>query len=85
MHLIRLLLAARTLLLRGTAWSSTSARIGDRLLAVKAGEIEWEEVERWRLACTRNSTRRSGQTVLPATPMSPGRRLAPIGPPEEHQ
>ncbi|GAA1526421.1 nucleotidyltransferase domain-containing protein [Kribbella lupini] len=67
MHLIRLLLSARTLLTEG----KLVVDVGDdrdRLLAVKAGALPWDEVERWRLALHEELDRALQKTVLPATP-----------------
>lgn len=67
MHLIRLLLSARTLLTEG----ELRVDVGDdreRLLAVKAGALPWEEVERWRLSLHEELDRALQKTVLPATP-----------------
>jgi hypothetical protein len=67
MHLIRLLLAARTLLLEATLVVDVGPH-RDRLLAVKRGEIPWDEVERWRLSLHEELDRALQQTILPATP-----------------
>jgi uncharacterized protein len=67
MHLIRLLLSARTLLAEG----KLVVDVGDdreRLLAVKAGALPWAEVERWRLALHEELDRALQSTALPATP-----------------
>jgi hypothetical protein len=40
----------------------------DRLLAVKRGEIPWDEVERWRLSLHEELDNALQQTVLPAIP-----------------
>ncbi|GAB3832242.1 DNA polymerase beta superfamily protein [Kribbella italica] len=67
MHLIRLLLSARTLLAEG----KLVVDVGDdreRLLAVKAGALPWDEVERWRLGLHEDLDRALQKTVLPATP-----------------
>lgn len=67
MHLIRLLLSARTLLKEGRLVVDVGADRG-RLLAVKAGELSWEEVERWRLTLHEELDKALEKTVLPATP-----------------
>ncbi len=67
MHLIRLLLSARTLLAEGRL----VVDVGDdreRLLAVKAGALPWDEVERWRLGLHEELDRALQRTTLPATP-----------------
>jgi hypothetical protein len=67
MHLIRLLLSARTLLTEG----KLVVDVGDdraRLLAVKAGALPWDEVERWRLGLHEDLDRALQKTTLPATP-----------------
>ncbi|GAA1614774.1 hypothetical protein GCM10009789_81110 [Kribbella sancticallisti] len=67
MHLIRLLLSARTLLAEG----KLTVDVGpyrDRLLAVKRGELPWDEVERWRLTLHEELDNALRKTVLPATP-----------------
>ena len=67
MHLIRLLLAARTLLSEGRLVVDVGPH-RDRLLAVKAGAVEWVEVERWRLGLHEELDEALRKTVLPATP-----------------
>ncbi|HEU4947975.1 MAG TPA: nucleotidyltransferase domain-containing protein [Kribbella sp.] len=67
MHLIRLLLGARTLLRDGRL----TVDVGpdrDRLLAVRRGELSWDEVERWRLGLHRELDDALQNTVLPAGP-----------------
>ena len=48
MHLIRLLLSGITVLREGLVPLAVDEHRG-RLLAIRAGEVEWSEVERWRL------------------------------------
>lgn len=67
MHLIRLLLSARTLLVEGVLAVDVGPH-RERLLAVKRGEIPWEEVERWRLDLHADLENALQKTVLPATP-----------------
>lgn len=67
MHLIRLLLAARTLLREGRLIVDVGTD-RERLLAVRAGEHPWAEVERWRLELHEELDRALRTTVLPATP-----------------
>ncbi|MEV8373357.1 nucleotidyltransferase domain-containing protein [Kribbella sp. NPDC056861] len=67
MHLIRLLIAARTLLDEG----ELLVDVGDhreRLLAVRRGEVSWGEVERWRIELHADLERALRTTSLPATP-----------------
>ncbi|MFI6681519.1 DNA polymerase beta superfamily protein [Kribbella sp. NPDC050470] len=67
MHLLRLLLAARALLLE----AKLVVDVGpdrERLLAVKRGELSWDEVERWRLGLHEELDNALQRTVLPATP-----------------
>jgi predicted nucleotidyltransferase len=70
MHLIRLLLAAQSLLLEATLTVDVGPH-RDRLLAVKRGELPWDEVERWRLQLHEDLDKALRQTVLPATPDVP--------------
>jgi hypothetical protein len=67
MHLLRLLLAARTLLLEARLIVDVGPH-RDRLLAVKRGELSWEEVEGWRLGLHEELDNALQRTVLPATP-----------------
>jgi hypothetical protein len=67
MHLIRLLLAARGLLLDGNLVVDVGSD-RDRLLAVKRGELSWPEVEQWRLGLHEELDNALRRTVLPATP-----------------
>jgi hypothetical protein len=67
MHLIRLLLAARTLLLEARLVVDVGPH-RERLLAVKRGELSWPEVERWRLSLHEELDAALRRTVLPATP-----------------
>jgi len=67
MHLIRLLLAARSLLLEATLVVDVGPH-RERLLAVKRGELPWDEVEHWRLSLHEELDNALEHTVLPATP-----------------
>lgn len=67
MHLLRLLLAARALLLEAKLVVDVGPDRG-RLLAVKRGELSWDEVERWRLGLHEELDKALQRTVLPATP-----------------
>jgi len=49
MHLLRLLICARDLLRRGRLVLDVGEN-RDRLLAVRRGQVEWAEVEAWRMA-----------------------------------
>ena len=67
MHLLRLLLSGSGALREGRV----PVRVGaerDRLLAVKRGEISWDEVEAWRIALHRDFDRALTQTSLPERP-----------------
>ncbi|ADB30843.1 nucleotidyltransferase-like protein [Kribbella flavida DSM 17836] len=67
MHLIRLLLSARTLLAEGVLVVDVGPH-RDRLLAVKAGALPWDEVERWRLDLHEQLDDALRTSVLPPTP-----------------
>ncbi|HZX08548.1 nucleotidyltransferase domain-containing protein [Kribbella sp.] len=67
MHLIRLLLSARELLLEATLVVDAGQH-RDRLLAIKRGELPWSEVEHWRLQLHEQLDAALQHTVLPATP-----------------
>ncbi|TCO47105.1 hypothetical protein EV646_106345 [Kribbella antiqua] len=67
MHLLRLLLAARTLLLEAKLIVDVGPH-RERLLAVKYGELSWPQVEQWRLGLHEELDNALRQTVLPATP-----------------
>jgi uncharacterized protein len=67
MHLIRLLLAARTLLTTGELVVDVGIH-REKLLAVKRGEFPWPEVERWRLDLHADLENALQKTVLPAVP-----------------
>ncbi|GAA1591682.1 nucleotidyltransferase domain-containing protein [Kribbella hippodromi] len=67
MHLIRLLLAGRELLLEATLVVD-AGKYRDRLLQVRRGELPWDEVERWRLRLHGELDDALRHTSLPATP-----------------
>ncbi|MFI5729143.1 DNA polymerase beta superfamily protein [Kribbella sp. NPDC051587] len=67
MHLIRLLLSARSLLLEARLVVDVGP-YRERLLQVKRGELPWDEVEKWRLSLHAELDDALGRTVLPATP-----------------
>lgn len=67
MHLIRLLLSGITVLAEGLV----PVRIGEhreRLLAIRRGEVPWEEVDAWRLALHEEFDRAFASTSLPEQP-----------------
>lgn len=67
MHLIRLLIAGVT----GLRECFIPVQVGehrDRLLAIRRGEVEWPEVNEWRLALHREFDDALGKTALPDRP-----------------
>lgn len=70
MHLLRLLLSARDLLASGVLTLDVGAE-RDRLLAVRRGELAWDEVDAWRLALHAEL-----DAVLPTTPLPAGPDVA---------
>ena len=67
MHLVRLLLAGVTVLREGTV----PVHVGghrDRLLAIKRGDVPWDEVEAWRLDLHRQFDAAAEATKLPERP-----------------
>jgi hypothetical protein len=67
MHLLRLLLSAQGLLRTGEL-DVDAGEHRDRLLAVRRGEVSWDEVERWRLSLHRGVDEALLTTPLPAVP-----------------
>lgn len=67
MHLIRLLLSGRELLGTGRPLVDVGPH-RDRLLAVRSGEVGWDEVERWRLALHADLDAALERTSLPPAP-----------------
>ena len=67
MHLIRLLLSGIEILEYGFV-SLRVDRYRDRLLAIRRGEVAWEEVERWRLSLHQKLDHAAERTNLPAEP-----------------
>jgi predicted nucleotidyltransferase len=67
MHLIRLLLSGVEVLRRGFVPLRVDG-YRERLLAIRRGEVPWEEVEDWRLALHRELDRELDSTRLPAHP-----------------
>ncbi len=70
MHLLRLLIAARELLASGRLVLDAGPE-RERLLAVRAGELAWAEVEAWRLALHREADDALARTPLPPGPDAP--------------
>ena len=67
MHLIRLLISGVDVLRHGTV----NVRVGEhreQLLAVRRGELPWEETEKWRLSLHRDFDRAVQTTTLPERP-----------------
>jgi predicted nucleotidyltransferase len=67
MHLIRLLLSGVEVLKHGFVPLRVD-EYRDRLLAIRQGDIPWEEVERWRLALHKELDDALASTVLPEHP-----------------
>ena len=67
MHLIRLLLSGITVLREGFVPLRVD-RYRDRLLAIRVGEMAWDEVEEWRLALHRELDDALASTKLPEHP-----------------
>jgi predicted nucleotidyltransferase len=68
MHLIRLLISGVTVLREGLVPVRVDAVHRDRLLAIKRGEIPFEEIETWRLALHREFDAAAQTTTLPDRP-----------------
>jgi uncharacterized protein len=67
MHLIRLLLSGVEVLKHGFVPLRVD-EYRDRLLAIRRGDVSWEEVERWRLALHRDLDEALRSTSLPEYP-----------------
>lgn len=67
MHLLRLLLSGISVLKNGVVPVRVDEH-RDQLLAVKRGELPWEETERWRLSLHAEFDRALGQSTLPDRP-----------------
>ena len=67
MHLIRLLLSGIHVLKEGFVTVAVGEH-RDRLLAVKSGELMWDEVEAWRLALHQEFNSAFEHTMLPERP-----------------
>lgn len=68
MHLIRLLISGVTVLRDGHVPVRVGAEHRDPLLAIKRGEVPFEEVEAWRLALHRDFDEAARATSLPERP-----------------
>src|SRR6185295_18123922 len=68
MHLIRLLMAGITALREGTIPVRVEGEHRERLLAIKRGEIPWEEVDAWRLGLHQEFEQAFEATTLPDRP-----------------
>jgi len=67
MHLLRLLLSGVTVLREGFVPLRVDA-YRERLLAIRRGEVSWEEVERWRLRLHTELDEAMGKTALAEQP-----------------
>jgi hypothetical protein len=67
MHLIRLLLSGVEVLTHGLVPLRVDEH-RDRLLAIRAGEVSWSEVEKWRLDLHRELDAALKSTQLPEQP-----------------
>ena len=67
MHLIRLLLAGIGVLREGIVPVTVEAH-RDRLLAIRRGEVPWEDVEKWRLSLHQEFNAAFETTKLPERP-----------------
>ncbi|MFF4264999.1 DNA polymerase beta superfamily protein [Streptomyces virginiae] len=67
MHLLRLLLSCRDLLRTGRLTIDAGPH-RDRLLAVRRGELTWEEVDAWMARLQEETDSALASTVLPAEP-----------------
>jgi predicted nucleotidyltransferase len=67
MHLIRLLLSGIHVLREGVVQVHVGAH-REQLLAIKRGELPWEDVEKWRLALHQEFDAAAGNTRLPDRP-----------------
>ena len=67
MHLLRLLLSGRHLVEHGEPLVDVSA-YRERLLAVRRGEVGWDEIEAWRTSLTAGMNAALATSPLPAEP-----------------
>ena len=75
MHLIRLLLSGVQVLQHGFVPLRVD-EYRERLLAIRRGEVPWQEVERWRLAAVGSPKKYKPRGGAPGpTPSSGGARL----------
>ena len=68
MHLIRLLISGATVMREGRVPVRVEDAHRERLLAIKRGEVPFEEVEAWRLALHREFDAAAEATALPDRP-----------------
>jgi uncharacterized protein len=69
MHMLRLLVSGRHLVEYGEPLLDVgSVGLRDRLLAVRRGEVGWEEIQRWRAALVAELDDASTHTRLPVEP-----------------
>jgi hypothetical protein len=67
MHLIRLLLSGVTVLQEGFVPLSVQEH-RDKLLAIRRGDVSWDEVNAWRMELHKRFNQAYERTKLPATP-----------------
>src|ERR1041385_8875601 len=67
MHLVRLLLSGVTILREGFVPVRVDAH-RDRLLAIRAGAVGWDEIDAWRLELHAEFDRALAETRLPERP-----------------
>lgn len=68
MHLIRLLLAGIRALREQTVAVRVADEHRDRLMAIRDGEMAWEDIDAWRLELHREFEKAFGETELPERP-----------------
>ena len=67
MHLLRLLLSGITVLRHGFVPLEVGG-YRDRLLSIRSGQTDWEEIEKWRLTLHRELDNALTATALPEQP-----------------
>ena len=67
MHLIRLLVSGINVLRHGTVLVRVDEH-REQLLAIRRGELPWEETEKWRLSLHKEFEQALAQTALPERP-----------------
>jgi uncharacterized protein len=67
MHLIRLLISGITILREGFVPLVVEPH-RDQLLSIRKGEVEWEEIEKWRLSLHKDLDHALQETTLPPHP-----------------